>query len=668
MKLLRAVRRFLNHNKRRLLQATAAVVALSALLWLAAWLAQRSLSSPRHKRAVQAWLDTTLNADVSFHDSMVLRLNLLRPSRLVLRNLEVEHPNPVFSSQFLTAGSAGVWVPPWAATHLWPGKARFRVEDLAVNIEQNDEGEWSLAGFMNPIAKSDVCFPYPMPSISGWTAQLPNTTVTLARRGARLALQFDGEAMGSIENSIAACTAQSAEFAYTPPGAETPLTGRLSHVVCEARLQPGAQPEPVAGRCYMDATDLPVRMLAFFLPGIPLAGAPGVFNGRIELAQAPDTDGVLRAEGELSDMNLAAFGLPRQVPLSLSWPLRPQGQNNRAEIRIGPPGFGGFNISAELDPAGRVKDLVLRSSVMMLDEMRGMLSVHASWPAWILRQAPSLQWQADSWQGFGWAGTDIRLALSRSGDAFTLTGDAELMNGRMRLALVPDNDAVPITISIEGMDAAQLLSRLQQQLPEPLRVSIIADSANLTWRGMRTGPADIGMWDCAIVFSRPVLDLEKCGAWWALYKNIPDAVINALPDWGGGTPHALQELVRRKASALDQFSLILERDTGDTLCEFRAHGAQTGQIFGSIGHFSGEQTEGELYLAGQSELVDAAYAANPRLGSLLDLMAKESLGLHVTFSIDPDGRPEFRYPFLDDALRLSRELEAEDSSPAEAAQ
>ncbi len=645
-------------RRSRLTRAGVLVLVLAGLGWLAGWLVQRSLGTPAQELAVRAWLDEHLNADVSLLDEMVVRLNFVRDSRLVLYNTEIEHPNPVFPEKFARIGRVGAWAPPLAVAGLLPGRLDIRFRDLKLAFEQGENGEWSHDGIMRPLAAGDTPFPFPLPEVSEWLVTLEESSLNLRRRGYELSLNLEGEIRGRPESEYVAARFGKNDFAFGRADAETALAGAAGPATLAVNLaDAGELPVPVAGRCELTVESLPVSTLPFFLQGIPMDEAPGVFNGVIRYDEHPHAAGALAMEGTLTDVPLGVFGLPRNAPFRLTWPIAPDGDGREAVMHIGPPGYGAFELAVKLDGKGGPRLLSMRGDVAALDAVPQFFTRYSRWPDWLSRAFPRVRWRTGSWRGFGWQGTNLELELSRSMAGLNLTGEGEMLGGRVRLSVAPDQPDAPITVAAERLDTGQLSSKLSQFLPDPFRAHIVGGHVNLTWRGFPSPEGTLEEWGTGMVWAKPVVDLSGCGRFWRVMTGVAGIVADALPGWGGGDPAELQAIARETSIPLDQLSIVSEKGGGgEMLVEFRAYGASFGQATGLAERRRDGAVEGEFRLAGASRLLEAVRRAQPELARALDFLANETPGLRISFRMEPGGELTFGHHFLDDAARIHREL------------
>lgn len=644
---------------RRLLRWTVTVLLIVACVWLVAWLLERSLQSSSKRRAIQSWLDNKLNADVSNIGDMVVRLNLVRRSRLDLREMEIEHSNPLFPGKFAVVHRAVAASPPWAVARIWPGKLYLRLVSPVITLEENEAGEWSSAGLLQPRSTAELPFPFPIPKISGCEAEIENAKLIVRRHGYEMKLDIDGELTGRAGSGQATLHANKNPFTFGAVGADRNLEGSVGPSIMRFSL--GSEglliPQPVAGGIEVKVTGLPVSSLPFFVGGIPLDTVTGSFNGLVSYQEHAHANGAIFLDGQLTDASLTLFGLPRQAPVRVTWPIRPTGNESRAEVRMGPSGFGAFEISIPLDADGNPRLLSMRGDVAALDGIPALFTRHSRWPDWLSRTFPRIEWRAGTWLGFGWTGSNMQLRLYRSTIGLNLSGEGEMMGGRVRLAMIPDQPETPITIAAEKLDAQLLTVKISQMLPEPFQTHLTGSHVNLTWRGFQSTAGEIDEWATGLVFAKPVIDVAASGKWWRSLSEIARAIAAALPEWGGGDAAELLEIAKLTVIRFDQLSLVSERESdGDVAVEFRAYGEAVGQATGMLEKRANGLVEGEFLLAGPSVLLDAAEKANPDLGNALRLLANDSMGLRVVFKIEPGGQPEFVFPFLDDAKRIHEDL------------
>lgn len=642
------------------------VLCIVALAWLGAWLAQRSLRTPARMRAMRTWLDENLNADVSSLGDMVVRINLVRDSRVVLHNVEIEHPNPVFPGKFARIGRMGIWAPPWSAAGLFAGSIDFLLNDIRVEIEQAPSGEWSHDGLMQPLAVGDSKLPFPMPKIKEWEMEVRRGKLDLRRRGYELGLSMDARVTGRAGRSRIAFRADSVPFSFGLVDSEERKQGVAGPVNLGLRLgeERGTLPAPIPGACQATVRNLPVATLPFLVTGIPMEDSAGVFNGLIRYDRHDEAAGSLHIEGELNDASLSVFGLPRTAPLRLNWPFGPrEGANLQANIHMGPSGFGAFTMNVPLNDKGAPTALSMRGDVAALDAIPGFFLKYSQWPDWLSRTFPLIEWRAGRWLGFGWEGENLAISLSRGTAGMNLTGEAEMMGGRVRLSMSPGQADTPITIAAEKLDAARLSERLSRLLPVPFQAKAGGSTVNLTWRGFPDETGAIPEWGTGMVWSKPIVDIAGSGSWWQSMARVPEAIALALPEWGGGDGAELMAISLLKEMELDQVSIVAEKAAdGSAAVEFRAFGDYFGQATGLLERHRDGTVEGEILLAGASAILAATQKANPELATVLDLLANDSPGLRVAFRHDAEHGGEFIFPFLQDALRIREMLGKEEGA------
>ncbi len=649
---------------RWLLHCFLAVLAVAALSGLCIWLVQRSLRTPAKKRAMQSWLDEKLNADVSLSGDMVVRVNLVRDSRLMLHDTEIEHPNPVFPGKLARITKIGAWAPPWAVAGLIPGRMRLLFEGAHIALEESPFGDWSVNGLMQPLAVGNTPFPFPMPKISSWRAEVLKSTLAVKRRGHEMVLDLQGVASGRYNGNRLDIHADQTPFSFgrvdTP---EVRFTGQAEPV--NLRLvtpaTPGGMPEFVPGGCELRVKGLPVATLPFFVNGIPIEDGPGVFNGLIRYDQHPESAGALYLEGQLMGVPLGVFGLPPSAPLKATWPIEPERDNLPAAIHLGPSGFGAFEITIPLAEKGMPKGIVMRGDVAALDEVPVFFSKHRDWPRWLSRMFPKIEWRSGAWRGFGWEGKDLSLVLSRSTAGLNLSGFGETLGGKVRLAATPEQEGSPVTVGGEKLEAGLLAGKMSGFLPEAFRVVLSGGGGvSLTWRSYPSGEGDFGEWGLGVVCPKPVVDLGRSGAWWWGMPRVAGAILAALPEWGGGRKNELERLAGAGQLELDQFSVVAERGAeGWLTVEFRGYGDVFGQASGILEKRRDGAVEGEFLLTGESDLLEAVLRANGEFGEVLDFLANEGPGLRVGFTYEPGGEVAFTFPFLQEAERVRGVLRAE---------
>ena len=639
----------------------AVVLSLAGLIYLATWLTQRSLSTPAKKQAMRSWLDNALNADVSLLGDMVVRFNVVRDSRVVLHNVEIEHPNPMFPGKLATVRRMGAWVPPWSVTGLVSGDMDLLFQDMRLEFEQNAAGEWSHDGVMQPLASGNAPFPFPYPKIKRWKAEVKSCDLAIRRRGYELNIAVLAEIFGRRGADTIGVHADSLSFTFGDTETGSSSSGRAGPLDLRLKLgeERGSLPQPIPGSCRVTVASLPVSTLPFFVGGIPMHDSPGTFHGLIRYDKHEEAEGELFFEGELNDAPLGVFGLPRRAPLRLTWPVHPKaGGNLQAQLRMGPAGFGAFEITIPLDDVGRPKLLAMRGGVAVLDDIPAFFTTYSEWPRWLSLAFPGIEWKSSRWFGFGWEGSNLQLGLSRSTGGLNLNGEAEMLGGRVRLSMTPDQRGNPITIAAERLDAALFADKLSRLMPEAFRTRITGSHVNLTWRGYPDEKGGIPEWGTGMVWAKPVISIAGGGEWWRGMAHLTRAIADALPEWGGGDPNELMKLADRRTIELDQLSIVSEKGgDGSMAVEFRAYGESFGQATGLFELRRDGTVEGEYLLAGVSDILQAAARANPDLGLALDLLANDSPGLRVAFRQEPGEEMLFYFPFLLDAELVRNALQ-----------
>lgn len=646
----------------RILLCAAALGAVVFFAWLAAWLVQRSLATPAKLRAMQSWLDENLNADVSLLGDMTVRLNLVRDSRLVVSDTEIEHPNPTFSGKFATINRISTRASPLAMAWILPRELDIRIDNLNLLLEQAENGEWSHDGLMRPLASGETPFPFLLPKISRWKANVDSGSFTVRRRGYELKLGLAGDVEGRPGGGRIAVRAPRLEYAFGRVGVDggggsvrTGAIDALNLTLSQSRA--GDMPVPVPGRAEARVSNLPVSTLPFFVQAIPTDEVPGVFNGLVRYAEHPGAAGALFMEGELNDVPLGVFGLPRNAPVRLTWPIAPGTDGLPATVHMGPSGYGAFTMTADLARDGLPRRLSLKSDIAALDDIPAFFTLHSRWPDWLSRVFPALVWQTGTWRGFGWQGTNLVLELSRSMTGLTLNGEAGLFGGNVRLSMTPDQPEAPITIAAERLDSAQLSLRLSQMLPDALKASVTGGGVTATWRGFPSSTGSLDEWGAGMVWAKPVIDLNNSGAFWLAMAGAALPVAGALPEWGGGEAGELLGLAAASTMELDQFSIVPERyPDGSMGVEFRGYGGAFGQVTGVLERRADGTIEGEFLLAGTSRLLEALSRANADLATALYFLANDAEGLRVSFIMPPGGEMSFSHHFLDDAKRIRAEI------------
>lgn len=648
------IRRF----PRRLLRWLAVLLLAAGVAYLGTWLAERSLHSPRKKRAMQSWLEGIFNADVSPVGDMTMRLNLVRHSRLVFRDVEVEHSNVLFPGKLAVIRRMEARALPWSVLGIWPGRLELSFQNPQISLEESESGEWNTQGLMRPLKPPELAFPFPIPRISDWHAEVEEGQLLLRRRGYELNLALDGEITGRPGSDQVTVRTQKSPFSLGRVGEDAASAGSVGPATLRLALgKAGDLPLPVPGQCRISVDKLPMSSLPFVVSGIPLADVSGAFTGLVSYQTSPGAAGAIALEGELLDVPLAVFGLPRNAPLRMTWPVSPARDDCKAQLRMGPSGFGAFEIEVPLDNSGRPRLLSMRGDVAALDDVPAIFTRYSRWPNWLSRTFPAIEWRSGKWLGFGWNGTNMRLSLTRHTAGLSLSGEAEMMNGRVRIALNPDQPDTPITLAAEKLDPQLLAVKMSQMLPEAFRVHLTGAGANLTWMGSHEGDGAIGEWGLGMVLAKPMIDVSASGAWWKGIRDITRAVAGALPEWGGGDASELERIAETAVFDFDQLSIVSEKDEGGVITvEFRVYGDAFGQATGVLVRSSDGVIEGEFLLAGPSRVLDAVEDANPEFGLALKLLAHDSLGMRVGFRAEADGEPEFFHSFLRDAKLVHENL------------
>lgn len=643
-----------------------ALIALGVVFvtWLAIWLTERSLKSSARRRNFQSWLEDSLNADVDFSGSVAVRLNLVRSSRLGVNRLEIDHPNIISSGKFITAERVNAWAPPWSVFKVWPGVLDVEAEQVNILIEENEAGEWSTAGLMNPLVSPEADFPYTVPRLSGWEAHLEDSFLILRRRGLELRMGLRGTIASRVGSDQFSLRLRQAPVHFGAVGAEERTTGSFRQLALAARFvkPPGMSPSIIPEHGSVQVDNVPLAILPFLFPGIPTTATSGSYQGRIGLREAAPGSYLAELDGQINDVNLSVFGLPNNAPLRARWPLGASATSTEATLHIGPSGFGAFQIAIPFDLLGNPKLLNLKGDVAALDDLPSLLTKHSTWLDWLSRRFPSIEWHSGQWLAFGWTGENMTLRLTRTAAGLNLFGEGNLHGGRVRVALSPTDRSAGMTVAAERINAAQTAAKLVSMLPDPLRVVMTGEHANLTWNGSfpeREGELS-RQWGSAMVLSRPVFELEGAGAWWRELARGPLVVAERLPDWGGGDATGLEVLAGIKSMGLDQLSLVTEKTAAGMLrVEFVGFGDALGQIAGWVeANQDAPGFGGEFYLTGNSRLVSEVRRANPHFGRALDLLIANALGLRVTFRWQPETGIVFELPFLDDAWKIRDDAQA----------
>lgn len=637
------------------------VVVLFLLGWLAAWLVQRSYNSPNRQRQLQDWLDENVNADVSLLSSMRMRLNLIRDPRLYLEGLEIEHPNPIFPGKFVILRELITRIPSYALFGLSAGKLDLRFWQLKVGLEQNEFGEWSYDGFLDPLLAKKAIFPFPMPLVNGFKANFRESELTVRRRGYEMTFGLSMVVEAFHEQHRVLVRAPAIPVTFTNLETGEVKNAQVSAPAVSARYQllPGGRARLTPENCEFLLTDIPCEILPFFFSGLPAENIPGSFSGLLNISD--DSDGVLwaRLEGEVKNAPLAMFGLPPSSPVRLRIPIGDQRGERAATIRLGPSGFGGFDLRIPLKENGAPKMLELYSDIVTLENIATVMAGGPGWPEWFSTLIPMISWRATNWRGYGWEGNAFLLNMSRSTSGLNLLAEGEMFGGKVKAAMNPGREA-PVTASAaaEKIDAKQLGDKLGRMFPAAWRPAFTDGQANLTWRGTLPGAADGAFWNFGIVLVKPTIDLTASGAWWRGVFNVPRVLAEALPDWGGGDGEPLLAMADSPTLALEQVSIVSIRDddTGFRI-EFVAQNNDAGEVGGWIDFHADGAAAGELFMVGPSPALLALREINPRLAAVMDILAATPEGLRSSFTLDADHNPSFVYRFLDDAKRLAGEME-----------
>ncbi|MCL2000921.1 MAG: hypothetical protein FWG74_05765, partial [Planctomycetes bacterium] len=508
----------------------------------------------------------------------------------------------------------------------------------------------------------DSPFPFSAPKVAEWHARIVDASILIRRRGYDLELNLNpAEASGQAGNDLVTLTADRAPFSFGRTGSEKRFTGRAGAISLMFPINPGSgfSPFPTPGQSSIRVEGLPVAMAPFLLSGIPLENTAGFFTGSIAYREHPDAAGVLTFEGELHDALLSIFGLPRNAPLRLNWPMGPKRPNLNVGLHLGPSGFGAFTMVVSLDASGRPRLLSMQGEIAALDDIPDIISRNERWTDWLSRSFTSVEWRTAKWRGFGWSGEDMRLNLIRTTAGLNLTGEAELMRGRLQLALAPNQQDMPISLAGEQIDAGLMSANLSDRLPEAFRVRLAGSHASFNWRGYRTDEG-IGDWSAGLVFVKPEIDIAASGAWWTILGEAARAIAQALPEWGGGDPAGLLAIAAGVKLPLDQLSIVAEQSAeAYTVIEFRAYGDVFGQATGMLESRPDGTVEGEFRLDGPSQVIAEVERVNSDLALILALLANDSPGLRIQFLAQPDKKPEFNFPFLDEAKSILEELTRE---------
>jgi len=635
---------------------------LVGFLFLAAWLVQRALNSSTRQRQFQAWLDENLNADVSLLSSIRIRYNLLRDSRFYVNGLEVENPVPTFPGKFIVLREAVARAPFYSLYHLFSDQLELRLWEMKVAIEQNESGEWNIDGLMNPLSKRMTEFPFPTPLLSGFNAKIRESEISIRRRGFEMKLNLDLSLESGKDLKHVILDAPSIPFAFSNLTSKESFTGNINATTASARIEvaKGGKVSIKPENCEFRIDNLPCASLPFFLNGLPVEHFPGTFSGLVRITSEADGGLMARLEGEIRDAPLAMFGLPRTAPIRLQLPLGENRSDVAASIRLGPAGFGGFDLRLPLNEKGTPKSLELHSDVVSLEDLSLTMAGGASWPNWLSTMLPNITWRSGKWLGYGWDGNNFQMFLTRSTSGLNLLGEADLLGGKVKAAMSPGKDG-PTTVNIAAghLDAKQIASKLDQLIPKPWETYLTSGSAGLTWRGSLPGSGERKFWEFSLVLTKPEIDLSTSGEWWKKLFALPRIVAEALPDWGGGDPTELLKTAENLNRTFEQISIIaikLEEEPGFRV-EFIAQTQDAGEIRGWADCVPDGSANGELYLVGPSPTLAGTQHANPRFAETLALLSGTTEGLRMSFSFDPEKGLTFEYPFLQDAKRLRNMLD-----------
>ncbi|MDR1613494.1 MAG: hypothetical protein LBT97_12040 [Planctomycetota bacterium] len=642
-------------RRRRIVKWVALFVLAAGCIWLATWFFERSLNSHRRHRRLQSWMDDHLNADVSNLESIRVRLNPLRSSRLTISGLEIEHPNIIFPGKFAVARQINVWIGPLALLGLYAEQFRLRADGLKVVVEQNENGEWSAAGLFNPLTPPDRTFPFPEPKMSGWRLRLEDSLFSLRRRGYDLSLELNLDLDGAGGNRV---VLQPAEIPFTlrREGLSGEYKGGISSAGASFKVSGGLGPEfrLIPEHCEFKVENLPLSILPFFVQAMPAEDLPGKFHGMIRVTDEPGTGMTVVCEGEIGEASLAIFGLPRSAPIRIEWPLGDL-RDRTASVHLGPPGFGGFDFRLPFDSQGVPKLLLMHGDVASLSDVPAIFNRHLPWLEWMSRVFPMIEWKAETWLGFGWSGDNLSVSLSRSTAGMNLFGEAEMMGGRVRMAMNPGHGNGIATIAAERLDPQLLAVKLSQLLPENWKVALSGAHCNLTWRGYLPGDPRENNWTSTLVVSRPSVDVDNSGPWWRGLHAIMEEIA-AMARKRGGDPASLDALRAARILSLEQISAVSANGEDGPSVEFLAHGGVLGEIAGEIERGAEGNWQGRLTMVGPSEIISAAKVDDSEFGRMLDLLSATPDGMVVTFAEDEKGGIGFHYRFLDDAARLAEKL------------
>ncbi|MDR0361919.1 MAG: hypothetical protein LBJ46_04430 [Planctomycetota bacterium] len=642
---------------RRVIKWAAFVLFLAGCAWMALWFTERSLNSHRRQRRLQSWLDERLNADVSLLRQVRVHLNPLRSSRLTASDIEIEHPNVIFPGKFVILRQASVWTEPLALLGVSADRLRVRLDGLKMAVEENDSREWSAAGLLDPIMQPDKKFPYPVPSISGWELRLANSVLFLRRRGFELALNLD-LAMASAGSNRVILQPTRIPFTLRRDNPDGEYHGEITSSTASFKIlaASGADLELAPEHCEFKVSGLPLAILPFFMRALPIDELPGEFHGMIRFEDSPEGGMAAVCEGEIRDASLSIVGLPRSAPIRIVWPLGDL-VDRTASVRMGPAGYGGFDLRIPFDSQGAPKMLEMHGDVGALSDVPQLFSAYLPWLEWLSRTFPVIEWKAGSWLGFGWSGENLSVTLSRATAGMNVFGEGEMLGGRVRVAMNPGHGDGLVTIAAERLDPQLLAVKLTQLLPDNWRIAMKGDHTNLTWRGYPPGDERERDWAATLVFSRPRIDLDNSGVWWLGLRGIIEAAAQTVR-LRGGTPEALDKLAASGELAPEQFSVVAVNDETGLEVEFLSHGGALGEVGGEIRRDDGGAWKGALTMVGPSETLAAAKADDPAFGRVLEILAAMPDGLPTGFAEDDKGGIGFHYRFLDDARRLEEEFRA----------
>ncbi|GEM_PF-2874921 len=629
-------------------------------VFLAAWLAQRAMNSNVRQRAFQDWLDENLNADVSLLNYTRLRLNILRDSRFYIRNLEVEHPTPLFSGKFFTLGEMIARVPFYSFYRLKPGIVQLDLKAPKVQIEQGEGGEWSFDGLMSPLSAKTSEFPYPMPLFSGFRAQIRDGEFSVRKRGFELKIRVNAEVETSRDSRRLVIRAPDIPFVFTHLESEQELTGNFSIPAATVLFElDGDKVRLRPDNSEVRVNNLPAAALPFFFGRMPLEAIPGFFSGLARFYEDSDGANWVKLEGEVADAPLAAFGLPRSAPLKMDLPFGDSDRERTALIRLGPSGFGGFDIHLPIGSDGRTERLEMQCDVVSLEDLSASFVSKRGWSAWLPGLISNITWNARQWRGYGWEGNNLTLAITRSASGLNALAEADLFEGKARSALtLGQGRETVITAAAERIDAKQFATRISRLLPPAWQVSLAGGKGNLTWRGTLPQYSDgKGYWAFNVVLAKSTIDLANSGAWWKIASSIPQAIVDELPRWGGGDAGPLSEIAALSTAVFEQLSVVSDWEEGlGTRVDYVAHIDGSNEMRGWIAFAPDGRANGEARLAGPAVLLNAVAVANPEFAEVLTLLAGTGEGLRTTFTYDPEKGLEFSHPFLQDALRLREEM------------